>query len=261
MTVRSLIKGVEKYAVSNSPTIISAFAVTGTLFTAYLTGKATFKAAEILQQEKAERDVQELSPPEPDKLHKAKLVWKCYVPPAIAVVGTIGCIVTANSISASRLAGLAAAYKLSEKQYKEYEDKVKEKLGLKEEKEIRDEANANFVRNNPPSNDIQMLATEDEVLFCEKWTGRYFRSKMHLVRSAENEINRYLIPNNYATLSDFYDLLGLEKTQESGEMGWNLENPICLDFTTTLADGGSKPCIVMEYANRPSLIKDYIRYQ
>lgn len=265
MTVRSLIKVAEKYTVDNAPTIVSAFAVTGTLTTAFLTGKATFRAAEIIAAEKAKRELFEPAILEQmsdldSKKEQAKLVWKEYIPPALAVVGTVACIVTANSISASRLAGMAAAYKLSEKQYAEYKDKVMEKLGLQDEKRMRDEINEEYVRSNPPSDDIQVLATEDEVVFLEKWTGRYFRSKMHIIKAAQNEINASLVRNNYATLSDFYDEIGLARTQVSGEMGWSLDNHMDLDFTTALADGGSRPVIVMEYSNLPNPIRDYIGY-
>ena len=262
MTLRSLIKVAEKYAIDNSPTLISACAITGTLATTYLTGKATFKAAEIIRNRELSLSFQELRKDEKlSKTEKAQLVWKEYIPPALAVVGTIGCIVTANSISASRLAGMAAAYKLTERQYDEYKDKVKEKLGLQDEKRMRDEINEEKIRRNPPSDDIQVLATEDEVLFLEAWTGRYFRSKMHIVKAAENKINRELIHESYATLSDFYDEIGLARTQESSEVGWSIENPISLDFTTALADGGTRPCAVMEYSNLPNSVRGYSRHE
>jgi hypothetical protein len=262
VSIRSLIKTAEKLAVDNSPTIISALAVTGTLTTAYLTAKATFRASEILQIERMNRDMQELRKDEEiTKTDAAKLVWKEYIPPALAVVGTVACIVTANSISASRLAGLAAAYKLTEQQYKEYEDKIKEKLGLQEEKRVRDEIAEAKVRNNPPSNDVQLYAGEDEVVFLEDYTGRYFRSKMHLIKAAQNRINASLITNQHATLTDFYDEIGLKRTSESSEIGWSLENAMELDFTTALADQDTRPVIVLRYANRPHLIRDYIRYR
>lgn len=256
VTLRSALKVTEKYIIDNSPMLLSAVAVTGTMTVAYLTGKATFRAAEIIADEQEKRALQELGKPLETK-DKAKLVWKEYIPPALVVVGTVSCIVAANSISASRMAALAAAYKVSEKQYTEYKDKVLEKLGLKEEKALRDEINRDYIRANPPSDDIQMLATEDEVLFLEKWTGRYFRSKLHLIQAAENRLNKRMITENYATLTDFYDELGLAKTQESDEIGWCIENPIDLDFTAGTADGGTRPIFVMEYANRPMAIRDY----
>jgi hypothetical protein len=260
MTARSLLKIAEKYAADNAPTLISGVAVTGSLASVFLTGRATFKAAKIIEAEERRRTFEVIDFDEGDSITVKEafpLVWKCYVPPALVLAGTVACIVTANSMSASRLAGMAAAYKLSEKQFKEYEDKVRDKLGLQDEKRMRDEINEERVRRNPPSDDVQILATEDEVVFLEKWTGRYFRSKMHIVKAAENQINRSLIHDTYATLSDFYDEIGLANTQESSEVGWSLENPIALDFTSTLADGNTRPVIVMEYANRPSVIKEY----
>jgi hypothetical protein len=257
VTVRSILKISEKYIIDNSPTLLSAVAVTGSVAVAYLTGKATFKAAKLIAEAQHEQDLQEKGH-ELDTKEKVKLVWMEYIPPAIVLGGTIGCIVTANSISASRMAALAAAYKMSERQFGEYRDKALEKLGIKDEKAMRDEINEERVLRNPPSDDIQVLATEDEVLFLESWTGRYFRSKMHFVKAAENKINQDLIMNRYATLSDFYDQIGLARTAESSEVGWCLENPISLDFTTAMADGGSRPVIVLEYYNRPQPIRDYV---
>lgn len=257
MALRSILKVTQRYVIDNAPTLLSAVAVTGTLTTAYLTGKATFRAADLIREEQERRDLYEVPVGSFEVKEKAKLVWKEYIPPALVVAGTIGCILSANSLSATRLAGLAAAYKISEKQFEEYREKALEKLGVKDEKRMRDEINEEMVRRNPPSDDVQVLATEDEVIFLEKWTGRYFRSKMHLVKAAEVYVNNECLHNRYATLSDFYDQLGLARTQESSEVGWSLENPISLDFTTTLADGGSRPCIVMEYYNRPQIIRDY----
>lgn len=260
MTLRSLIKVAEKYAVDNSPTLISAIAVSGTLTTAFLTGKATFKAADIIAAEQTRRSFSELEEHvKLTKKDKTKLVWKCYIPPALAVAGTIGCIITANSISASRLAGMAAAYKLSEKQYKEYEDKIKEKLGLKEEQRARDEMYQEQLDRNPPPapghGEGQVIPGGGNVLFRESWTGRYFYSTMETVKAAQNTINYRMISDNYATLSDFYEEIGLANTQESSEVGWSIEQPVELYFSTGSVNG--IPCHVMEYHNRPIAIRDH----
>lgn len=261
MTVRSIIKVTERYVINNSPTLLSAVAVTGAVAAAYLTGKATFRAASILQKEVYDRNMRELDEDDiPTTKECIKLVWKEYIPPAAVLTGTVVCIVTANSISASRMAGLMAAYKVSEKQFNEYRDKVMEKIGPNKEQEVRDEINQEAVRRNPPNDDLHFLAELDDVLFLEKWTGRYFKSKVETVKAAMNTINYRMMSDRYATLSDFYDEIGLKNTQESGEIGWSIENPVDLYFTTTMADGGSRPCIVMEYHNRPIMVRDYTSY-
>lgn len=266
MTLRSVSKVVEKYATDNAPTLISAVAVSGTFMTAFLTGKATFKAAKKIEERKTELSFfEDAVRPDFETKDKVLLVWKEYIPPAIAVVGTVACIITANSISASRLAGLAAAYKLSEKQYSEYKDKVVEKLGLKDEQTLRDEMHQDAIDRNPPPRSMmisdgegQVLPNTGNVLFREAWTGRYFYSTMETVKAAQNTINYRMISDNYATLSDFYDEIGLANTQESSEIGWNVEQPVELMFTVGKVN--DIPCHVMEYHNRPRVLKDYNNY-
>jgi hypothetical protein len=260
VTLRSVLKVAEKYVIENSPTIISAFAVTGAAATAYLTGKATFKAAKIIAEEQANQDLQELGH-SLDTKEKVKLVWKEYIPPALCLTGTVVAIITANSISASRLAALAAAYKISEKQFDEYRDKVLEKLGLNKEQELRDEINTEYAEQHPLR--VETISNSflngNDVWFLEKYTGRYFRSDMESLRAAENRMNKDVFNNMYATLSDFYEEIGLEPTQVSSEVGWNIDNPVELYFTTTFASDGRTPVAVMEYRRLPKLIKDYHR--
>jgi hypothetical protein len=258
VTLHSMLKLTEKYIIDNSPTLLSGIAVTGTLMTGYLTGKATFKAADLIVSEEMRAQMYEGQPPHPveTNMDKFKLVWKEYIPPALAVVGTVACIVAANHINAKRMAALAAAYKLSEKQITEYKDKVTEKLGLNKERELRDEINQEAVARTPVS-DSMLLMMDNNVIVMEKWTGRYFRSDMETIKSAENKINHDMISNMYATLSDFYDWLNLPHTQESSEVGWSIDNPMELSFTHGMAQDGRTPVLVMEYRKSPLPIRDY----
>lgn len=249
MSVRSIIRTVERYAIDNSPTLLTAFGVTGTLATAYLTGKATFKAAAILRDEEATRMLQEKQPPAPNKKEQVKLVWKCYLPPAAAVVTTIGCIVAANTISMSRAAAMAAAYTLADKNFGEYKDKVKEVLGEKKEGEIRS-AVAQDAANNTPMINVER-GNGGDTLCLDKWTGRFFTSDMQSIRAAENDLNKGLYRGNdrVATLGDFYNCLGISSPKCSEEIGWNADSPLDLTFDTVLREG--QPVLVMDFANTP----------
>jgi hypothetical protein len=103
----------------NSATILTAGGVVGTVATAVLTGKAAFKAAEVILAEEGARleenarranksiDVQV----EPlTTIEKAKMVWPHFVPPVLTGSATIGSIIMANRMSAQKAAALAAAY-------------------------------------------------------------------------------------------------------------------------------------------------------
>lgn len=261
MNVRSIIKVTERYIINNSPTLLSAIAVTGTLTTAYLTGKATFKAAQIIREEEDRRELLEPAAvevlPVLDTKEKAKLVWKCYIPPAISVLTTVGCIVGANAINSSRLAALAAAYTVSDKNFSEYKDKVKEVFGEKKANEVRSAVAQDTVDANPPTAGNVFRGHGGDTLCLDKWTGRYFTSDMQTIRAVENDLSKGLYhgTNAVATLGDFYESLGLPIPQCADEIGWNSDSSIDLTFDSVIWEG--KPVLVMQFANTPFPIQGY----
>jgi xanthosine utilization system XapX-like protein len=258
VTLRSVIKLSQRFIIDNSPTILSGVAVTGTLMTAYLTGRATFRAADVLAVEATRvADFEPAVRPSFNNKDKAKLVWKCYIPPALVVVGTVGCIVGANHINAKRMAALAAAYKLSEKQIAQYKDKVKEIIGEKQEREVRTAVAQDAVNTNPPGDRI-FQAYGGETLCLDKWTGRYFRSDMQTIRSAENDLIKVLFrgTDRAVTLGDFYSNIGLPIPRCAEEVGWNADSGIEFGFDTVMTPDGV-PCLVVDFNIEPFPIRSY----
>lgn len=249
MSVRSIVNLTQRYIIDNSPTLLTAFGVTGTLATAYLTGKATFKAADILRKEAEGRVLMEVQPPPPTKKQQAAMVWKCYIPPAISVVTTIGCIVSANTISMSRAAALAAAYTMADKNFSEYKDKVKEMIGEKKEGEVRTALAQDAVNNTPLANIAR--GHGGDTLCLDKWTGRYFTSDMQTIRAAENDLNKglYRGSERIVTLGDLYEAIGLSIPKCAEDIGWNADSSLDLLFDTVLREG--QPVLVMDFANTP----------
>lgn len=256
MNLPGMFKNVAKLTTDNAPTLLSALAITGTLTTAYLTGKATFKAAEIIADETAKRQLHEIPEnrefPTKDKI---LLVWPQYLPAAGMVVTTIGCVVFANTINAKRLAALAAAYSISEKRFGEYKEKALEKLGVTKEKTMRDELAQDRVNKNPPREQTIIMGGGD-VLFQDSMSGRYFMSDMESVRKAVNDINQEMIHRMYASLTDFYNAIDIEPTKFSDDVGWAVDNgPLEVSFPTTLAN--NRPCIVIDFNHDPVPIRGY----
>lgn len=255
MSLSEVYKRGVKLAVDNAPTLLSAVAVTGTVTTAYLTGKATFKAAELIADEAEKRMLHEIEAnrvfPTKDKF---KLVWSQYIPAAGAAVTTITCIVFANRINAQRLAALAAAYSISEKRFGEYKAKALEKLGVNKEQTMRDEMAQERVTANPPSASTIIMGGGD-VLFLDPLSGRYFMSDMETVRKAINDLNYKMMVDMYVTLTEFYEAIDLSATKISDEIGWSVDNgPIDFHPSTTIADNG-RPCVVIDFHTTPVPIR------
>jgi hypothetical protein len=235
-----------KLAADNSPAILTALSVTGAVTTAYLTGKASFRAAQILAEESPHLATKE----------KIDLTWRLYIPAVGTGLMTVGCIVAANRIGTRRAAAVAAAYTLSEKAFTEYREKIVEKLGDKKEQAFRDELAQDRVNRTPSATQQIVMVEGNSVLCFDAYTGRYFLSDMETLKKAQNDVNYKVLNEYYASLSDFYDKVGLPSTSMSDEVGWNSDRLLEVNFSTTLSDM-SKPCIVLDFAVAP--IRDYNR--
>lgn len=250
MTLASIAKRAEKLAIDNSPTILTGLAVAGTVATAIFAGRAAYLAATIIEDEVKNRQYKNVPF---DLEDKVRMTWTLYIPSVGMGVTTIVCIISANRIGSKRAAAMAAAYTLSEKAFTEYKDKVVEKLGEKKEQAVRDEIQQDRVNRNPVS---EVIIVSGEQLCYDSHSGRYFQSDMESVKKAVNDLNYRILSDNYASLSDFYHLLGLEPTSVSDEVGWNVDKLLEIHFTSTLAKDG-RPAIALEYRVEP--IRGYFR--
>lgn len=246
----------------NTPAILTGMAVTGTVTTAYLTGRATFKAAEILEQEKevqrsladGENGVFDGEIGQLSTSTKVRLVWRLYLPPAGILATTLVCIVVANKIASKKIAALAVASGISERALQEYKSKVIEKLGSKQDTTIRDEIAQDRLNNHPINSREIILAGTGEVLCYDMLTGRYFQSTVEEIKRAENKINHDLIHFMDASLSEFYDLIGLPPTEYSDTVGWTVNQHVEVDFSTILSSD-DRPCVAISFKDNP--IADY----
>lgn len=262
MNLTDIAKRFEKVVVDNSPSLLTAIGVTGTVTTAVLTGKASFKAARIIENEldriyrlepdqrNAENDLVSLTLRE-----RAEMTWKLYIPAASTGAVTIAAVIGANRIGNRRAAAVAAAYSLTEKAFADYKDKVTEMLGEKKSQQVSDNIAQDRVDQNPVSQ-REVIISGGEVLCYEAFTGRYFMSSMETLKKAQNDLNYKVLNDTYASLGDFYDLVDLPKTSYSDEVGWNCDKMLELEFSTTLSDDG-RPCICVNFMVAP--VREYYR--
>jgi hypothetical protein len=233
----------------NSTTILTAVGVGGTVATAYLTGRATFRAAEIIAQEEGKN-------PEyrGEKLEKVKLVWQGYIPPAAMGIITITSIIAANRISSRKIAALVVASGISDRALNEYKAKIVEKFGERKETTMRDEIAQERVLANPANSREIVMAGVGEVLCFDMLTGRYFQSTVEEIRRAENRVNYEMIHFMHASLSMFYEEIGLPPTPYTDSVGWNMNNHMEVKLSTVLSEN-NRPCIAIDFSKQP--LPDY----
>lgn len=252
----------------NSTTILTAVGVVGTVGTAVLTGRSTFKAAEVIEKENF-RQLSELVQSDDSvrndgfdlssevlsrdflsKTEKAKLVWRLYLPPVATGVLTVTSIIVANRISAQKIAGLTIAAGVSERAFQEYKEKVIEKLGARQDEKIRDEVAQDRVNANPVHSGEVLIVGTGDVLCYDMLTGRYFQSTMEEIKRAENKVNYELIHFMSCSLSHFYDEIGLPPTPYTDSVGWNMNNHMEVKFSTVMSTD-NRPCIAIDFSKPP----------
>lgn len=234
MNLKQMVATSQCFIKTNSPTILSALAVSGVAGTAYLAGKASWTSAEYILLREETESVRF------SNRERVKMVWKNYIPAAITVVATTTCIVGAQRAGAKRTAAAQAAFALTERAFSEYRDKVVEEIGEGKERKIRDELRQDQVNRNPP-----VIIEGSGVMCMEAHTGRYFFSDMETLRKACNTINAKMFGGVYATLNDLYDILDLDYTPSSGDIGWEAGRPLEFEFSTALYK--DKPVLVFSY--------------
>jgi len=237
----------------NLPTILTAVGVTGTVTTAVLTGRASFKAAELIRKEGAydQSNGEVIDTPELSTAAKAKLVWHLYLPPAAVGVTTVASIVMANRVASTRLAALTVASALSERRFQEYRDKVAEKFGARDATKMRDEIAQERVLKNPRDTREIIIAGTGDVLCYDMLTGRYFMSSAEKIRKAENRINHELNNFMHASLTEFYEEVGLPPTTYTDMVGWHGNDNLEVQISAVTSDD-EKPCLAIDFTPPPN---------
>lgn len=233
-----------------SPVALSCIASIGVIVTAIMAAKATPKAVELIHA-----DSKEKHDGDPNAYTKKEAIiaaWKCYIPAAAFGFSTIACIMGANALNRKQQAELASAYALIQNSYKKYREKLKEEYGEEAHNKIMDsiiKEKCNEVSIYTPgmlSNSTldfgEGIEPEITRTFYDSFSGRYFESTIEKVIQAEYHLNRNFIFGGAISLNEFYEFLGLEKTEFGDNIGWSCINgEICwIDFShrrITLDDG------------------------
>lgn len=245
MSLHTLIARTEKLIGDNSPLILTGIGAAGVLTTAYLTGKASIKASDLLYSANVDAKIND------DDLTKKDqflLIWKLFLPAASSATVTISAIILANRIGTRRAAALAVAYTAAERGFQEYRDKVTETIGKKKETEIRDAVAQDQVTRAGIHSNMVIIGTGD-CIFVDARTMRPFMSTMQDVKKAINDVNYKINSSVYASVNDWYDKVGLPRVPDGDDFGWSntLLDP---HITTTITDD-EKPAFLIKFTEQP----------
>ena len=256
MNVYNGVKGkVEKH----SPEILMGVGVVGVVATTVTACRATMKLNDILDECEETRDkiksVQE-NPAYDDRysdedaqkdltinyVQTGVKIAKLYAPSVALGVLSVGCLVGSHSVMQKRNAALSAAYLTVDKSFKEYKQRVIDRVGEEVEKEIRYGIKAEEVVETVTDEDgNETTVTETVKMMNPNLYSDYARFfdeaspywqkdpeyNLVFLKAQQQYANDLLRAKGRLFLNDVYDMLGIEKTKAGQIVGWvyDPENP------------------------------------
>ena len=198
-----------KFVKDNASTILTCIGGAGVVVTAVLAVKATPKATALIRQATEEKG-EDLT-----KLETAIAAAPAYIPTVVSGTATIACIFGANTLNKRKQASLMSAYALLDNSYKEYKRKTEELYGEDASTQIRQE----IAKDHYDPEDVS--GDDNQMLFFDSFSMRYFESTMENVIRAEYSLNRELNVVCYTCLNRFYDFLNIPPVEGGDEIGWS----------------------------------------
>lgn len=254
--VTKIFKDIRNGISKHSPEILTGIGIAGMITTTILAVKATPKALQLIDEKKEEEHVDELT-----AIETVKTAWKPYIPAAVTGVVSVGCLIGSNSVNAKRNAALATAYQISSTALSDYKEKLIETVGEKKEKAIRDKIAQDKVDKNPVEASNVIITGNGKSLCHDPQFGQYFESTIDDIKRAVTELNYRMIDQGeeYVSLNDFYDELGVERIDVGEQLGWNVgrDGKIVVHTSAAIAKNDT-PCIVIHYEVAPKY--EYFKY-
>ena len=238
----------------NGATLLSFIAAGGVVLTSVLAAKNTPKAIQSVRNTEAEKG-EKLT-----KLEVIRVAAPAYIPALISGSATITCIFGANVLNKRTQASLTSAYMMLDNAYKNYRRKMVEMHG----EDVDAEVDAAIVKDKLAHDGV--APRDGHQLFYDMTSMRYFETTPENLQQAEYDLNKHLITTGYATINDFYRMLGISELDYGNRLGWSTYahgryyegvNEIGFHHQRVTLDDGLECCLVY-FVDEPT--PDYIEY-
>ena len=149
---------------------------------------------------------------------KIKKTWKCYIPSAAIATSTILCIIYSDKVTMNEKIALLNTLTTVQDNYRNLKTAVNETCTP----ETREDIIKKTIKKKVPKE--LYLERTGEKIFYEDYMGKHFYSTIDNVLKAEYLFNKQLSIVGYASLNDFYKLVGLPETDQGVYLGWGVND-------------------------------------
>ncbi len=218
MNISAIAKAAKAGIIKHGPDLLTAFGTIGLIVSGVMAVANTPTAVDILRRHEEELELDE-------DLTVKEIVtdtWKYYLPSVILGVTSVTSIIFARRIDARRMAAWAAAYQMSENALVRMKDAVKDELGENKLKKIENNADLKVMSEHPLKPEDIIDTGNGDDLFCDYYSGRYFRSNPDSVKAVYNQFIAKLLREDSMSVNDWVTSLSLPPlgSEIGDEMGW-----------------------------------------
>lgn len=246
MTLEAFINRTQETVKENAPSILAGIAVGGVVGT----GLLAHRAGRIYQQQVIEAThIIDSNDRVLTGKEKFEMGWRHHAPAILLGGLTITCIVASTAIGNRRNAALMSLITVGETAFREYREKVEKVVGRPKAEKVVDEIAQDKVTATSAGSKELVFLGNDEVIFFDTLTSRFFTSTRTAIEKAEIDLNRQILGDMYASQNEWYDKIGLEHVSEGDNIGWNNERPLEVQFSATIKD--DKPVYALSYRHAP----------
>lgn len=244
--MNKIVQQVKSSVVTHMPGILTGVGIASFATSAICAATATPKVLAKIEAKKQEKQ---------DDLEPVEIVQtalKDYIPAIIMFgIGT-GCTIAGLRVSERRSAAWATAYSLSETAFREYQDKMVEKLGERKEKKARDEIAQEKLDEKPVKN-VEVIQTGRGTTICKDLaTERTFTVDIDDIPRAEEYVKDEIKKGiGYCSWNEFYLQLGVSDIGMGDDFGWNSSKPLEKIIVSSCLGADGSPMLAIDYTPRP----------
>lgn len=239
--LKPFVRRTEQALIKNAPHLLMGFGTGCSISALIFAAKAAPDANRALMEKRHEKACEEQKRTGEDVplckltvLEWIQTAGKYYGPAAAMEMLALVCFWAAHGIDIRRQAVLSGLCATAEQALQEYQRKVQQMLGEKQERDIRDNMAQDTVDKTPlPANTTYYLDGSTERWFIFK--DQRFRSTYLKIKDAQNLANQEMIQHMYISEAEVMWLLDpsrqyLKPDHDSGQVGWNVDNLMEFDI-------------------------------
>lgn len=172
-------------------------------------------------------------------IEKFKVAAPVYIPAAGMFLLSSGSIIGGCALGERRVAMLTGLYSASEAALRKYEEKIIDKIGPEQAKEVKQEAVKEVMREQASCGNEIIYTGNGVDIFFEPFSGRYFASSREAIDRGIAEFEKRLHSDIWCSLNQLYDCWDIPRTDLGGYFGWNsddiVDKPMDIGFSGSIA--------------------------